>query len=222
MNEVAVLEKEVNDVVLQAKGFHVTTQEQYEQTAEFLKSIKNSKKEVNATFDPICDKAHKTWKEAVSQRSRFLDPLDEAEKLIVGKVKGFLAEQERIRKEEEARLQEIARKEEERIRKQLEAKAEKAEAKGNTEKAEELKQQAESTFISRPTVAPTVDRIKGLGIKENWKADIYDLLALVKAVAEGTAPIDYLAANTTLLNSQARNLKASFKCPGVRAVSDMQ
>jgi hypothetical protein len=43
-------------------------------------------------------------------------------------------------------------------------------------------------------------------------------MALVKAVAAGTVPIQALEANTVFLNGQARMLKAALAYPGVKAI----
>jgi hypothetical protein len=69
-----------------------------------------------------------------------------------------------------------------------------------------------------PVVLPALDRINGLSPLETWSAEVDSLLELVKAVAEGRAPLVSLEANTKFLNQQAKSLKEEFNIPGCKAV----
>lgn len=53
-----------------------------------------------------------------------------------------------------------------------------------------------------------------------WHAEVVDLLALAAAVAEGTVPASFLTPNMPDLNAAARLHKQALSIPGVRAVSD--
>ena len=60
------------------------------------------------------------------------------------------------------------------------------------------------------TVVPEVEQAsKGAGIRgrTTYAAHVEDLRALVKAVAEGKAPIEAIQADTKFLNAQARAFK---------------
>ncbi len=70
-----------------------------------------------------------------------------------------------------------------------------------------------------PVAAPTFNRVKGLGHRENWCAEVTDLWSLVKAVAKNKALLPLLEANLPALNAQARSLKTALQIPGVRAVN---
>jgi len=73
-------------------------------------------------------------------------------------------------------------------------------------------------FVPRP-VAPT-PKVEGVSFRDAFHAEVYDLLALVKAVAAGQAPLALLHVNTTALNGLARSLKGALVIPGVKVVSD--
>ena len=105
------IEKKATDIVYQAGAFVVTNHEHEQAGVEFIKGIKALKKEVESTFGPIKDKQYAAWKECVAQEKKHIEPLDAAERLVRGKVVAFQDNQERLRRAEEARLQEIARKE---------------------------------------------------------------------------------------------------------------
>ncbi len=74
------------------------------------------------------------------------------------------------------------------------------------------------------TVAPAIEapaKIAGLSGRITWRAQVDDLLALAKAVAEGRAPIEALCANDKFLSAQAKAFKkAGPLYPGVRAISE--
>jgi hypothetical protein len=69
-------------------------------------------------------------------------------------------------------------------------------------------------------VAPSVPKIAGQSVSERWHAEVVDLLALVKAVAEGRAAITFLEPNMPALNKQAQSLKRAMNLPGVKAVPE--
>jgi sorbitol-specific phosphotransferase system component IIBC len=212
-NELMVLEKEAQEVDVQAQGLVVKSQAQYDAANDFLKAVKGLQQKVKDAFGPIIQKAYAAHKEAKAQETKQLDPLLKAESLVKNKMLTFWQEQERIRREEEARLQAIADKK----RKEAEAKAEAARAAGNEAKAEKYEEKAAA--VVAPTLAPMFD--KGtVSVKKLYRAEVYDLMALIKAIAAGQAPISLVEANMVSLNAQARALKETMAYPGVRAVAE--
>ena len=69
--------------------------------------------------------------------------------------------------------------------------------------------------VFTPPPAPVVRR-------EVWKCKVVDLMALVKAVAEGRAPLECVEANTVYLNKQTVRLKSEFRCSGIEVWSERQ
>ncbi|OGS35277.1 MAG: hypothetical protein A2293_08020 [Elusimicrobia bacterium RIFOXYB2_FULL_49_7] len=209
------VEKPVNDTVAQANAIVVVDTETRLAAAEFLKVIKGMQKQVSDTFDPIVAKANAAWKEACNQRSKYLDPLKTAETALKNKAIAYDTEIERKAREEQARLEAKARTEEERKRKELEERARKAEAAGKAAKAEELRQKAEEVHVEAPTVqAPSVN-VAGQSTREDWYAEVTDMMALVKAIADGKAPLTFIAPDMTVLNKQAKSMKNTWSYPGV-------
>ncbi len=151
------------------------------------------------------------------------------------------AEEERRRKEEETRLlEEAARKEEEgreaaaraaREREEsetLRSQGRDAEADMKSESAQVSAREAETSqaqaeaIIETPVItAPVriqaaVPKVAGVSYRDNWKGECFDLKALVKAIAEGKAPLSLVMANATVVNQTAKALKAEFQVPGVK------
>ena len=53
---------------------------------------------------------------------------------------------------------------------------------------------------------------------EAWHAEVQDLMALVRAVAAGEAPLATLKANQAFLDEEAASKKAGLSLPGVKAI----
>jgi len=74
---------------------------------------------------------------------------------------------------------------------------------------------ADSIEYMAPVVAEK-STLKGVSSRDSYKAEVVDLMALVKAVAAGEASIALLEANTKVINKQVAALKTEFKVPGIR------
>ena len=109
------IEEKALTIIDQSRAVKVTDAETYTVAGSLWKAIGDMIKEVKDTFDPICDAAHKAHKAAVEKRAKYLDPLANAQKNVKGLMSNYDAEQERIRRAEQARIEvEMRKKEEER------------------------------------------------------------------------------------------------------------
>ena len=219
-NEIAVIENEANLVLIKAKSFTIETQQDYDMAAVFIRGVKGLQKKVEETFKPIVSKAHAAWKEAKDQENKHIKPLQEAEEIVKKVSISWYEEQERIRIDQERKAREEAVAAENKRKAELERQAANHEAKGNTEKAEERRAQAEQVYVAPVPVTATAVKAEGQSIKENWKAEVTDLMALVKAVAQGRAPIKFLQADMVAINKQARATKNSMNFDGVKFYSE--
>ena len=64
---------------------------------------------------------------------------------------------------------------------------------------------------------PSVPKTPGVSKSQRWYAEVVSLLDLVKAVAEGKAPVECLEANMPVLNKLATASRSMMKIPGVVA-----
>src|SRR5690606_19711824 len=101
--EIQAVETKALSVPDQAKLIQITDDESFQKAGVLLLSIKDIRKEIDRTFDPIVKKAHEAHKEAVAQKKRVEAPLVEAEGIIKPRILKYQQEQERKRREEEAR-----------------------------------------------------------------------------------------------------------------------
>jgi hypothetical protein len=65
------------------------------------------------------------------------------------------------------------------------------------------------------------DRLTGVAFVKTWSAEVVDLKALCRAIADGKAPENLVAADMKVLGQLARALKSAFNVPGCRAVSSL-
>lgn len=208
--ETVELQQQSSTTLTEAKAFKIAAAPKYQEAGERLKAIMALKKKIAETFDPHIDRAYKAHKELVAEKKSHETPLLEAEGHIKRAMLGYQQDQERIRREAEAKAQEEARKERER----LEARAVKAAAAGKAEKAEALQQSA--AMVVTPIIAPTTPRVAGISTRITYKATVIDKLELVKAVAAGTVPLNALDCNMPFLNNQARAMRETLAYPGVK------
>lgn len=161
---VAEVEQKALSVPEKARSIEIKDNESYIRAGELLKAIKDIRKEIDETFDPIVKKAHEAHKEAVSQKKKAEAPLVEAEGIIKPKIASYQDEQERIRLEEERRLQEEAQKQLEEA--QLDEAVE-LERSGQVEEAQAVLQEP----IQAPTIVlpKTTPKVEGVSSRKVWR-----------------------------------------------------
>jgi hypothetical protein len=183
----------------------------YEMAAEHLQAIKALQAEADQTFDPIISKAFAAHKEALAQKKRITEPLNQAEGMLKRNMGVYAQEQARLRMEEERRLREQAERE---AAEEREREIEAAEAAGASQ--EEVAVITEAPLLRRPVVMAPSPKVNGVSSREIWKADVTDLAALVKYVATRPDLVNLLLPNLPAINAQARSLRSAMNIPGVR------
>lgn len=207
------LNKEILPELSVAAEIVVRDAESYQMAGETWKSLTALEKKIKAYWEEDVSSALKLHRSLVAKRDAMLIPVGEQKNSLRLGMKTFEDEQERIRRAEQARLEEEARKAAEEA-----ALAQAVALEMNGHKA------AAEAVISAPVVAPAVYVQKttptgfGNATRRVWGAEVTDLMALVKAVAAGQVPIQAIEANSVFLNQQARALKSALQYPGVRAV----
>lgn len=226
-----------------AEEYTIDSDELLAAAGEDLQRIKGLQKTVEDTRKSITDPLFKA-KQAVD--ALFKAPADflaQAERVLKGSMLTYTTEQERKAAEARRQAEEKARVERERLAAEERARQEAAEkarreaeaaaAAGNAIAAAEAAARAEqaqaeadaaaqeAAVVTLPPVVTAPARVTGISSRTTYSAQVDDLLALVKAVAEGKAPVEALQANTVFLGAQARAFKkAGPLYPGVTVVAD--
>jgi len=178
----------------------IKNQNDYERTVNFLKVVKQKSDELEKLQKSMTMPLNELKKKIMDLFRFPLEKLSKAENIIKNVIIKYQAEQERIRREQEFKLQAEAEKK----RKELEEKAAKAREEGKENKAVQYETRAET--IIAPTLAPRVDKVKGIATKTLWRARITD---------ETSIPREYLVPNVEALNRIASATKGAIKIAGV-------
>lgn len=224
IQEKQLMDKEVAPMVAMAQALVVRTHEDSSNAQNVLKEIKHRRNRIVAFFAESKDLAHKSWKKIVDSEKLLDAPLASAESTIKNKVIAYNNEVE-YKRQEEARLAEAKRQEAERKeRERIEEQARKAREAGKTEKADALEEKAQNVVVQPTfvTQAPA-PKTEGMSIRKVWKAEVVDLLALCKAIAEGKLPVNMVVPSTVGVSSYAKMNKVAGVQYGIeiKEVSEM-
>lgn len=204
-----------------ARALVVTDDTSYSAGADLLLGIKALRKRIADVFDPHVKRAHDAHKALVREKADADAPLTMAESIIKSSLVTFTQARERERRAEQLRLEAEARAQAE-TRALEEAAALEAEGLAHGDASLVAAAQA---LIAQPVevapvyVAPATPAVSGISMRETWSADVVDLSALVRHVAEHHEYLNLVMANQPALNALARSLKQSMAVPGVKAVA---
>lgn len=208
--EASAFQAKALTVLEQAKAIVISTQEQFVAAGEFLKGLKAYSKELDATFDGVIKRAHEAHKAAKAAKDLHAKPIADAEAVLKQKLVAFQIDQEARAAEERKRLQAIADKAAE---DQAVAMAATLEAAGEKAEAEAL---LSEPITAAAVAAPVVATVAGVSFRAKWDGEVEDLMALVKSVAAGSAPISLLTVDKTALRKYAEATKGAVPIVGVK------
>lgn len=199
--EVKALIALTNTIVAEAESFKVATATQYADAGEVLKRIKGHQKSLEEMELSITRPINAGLK---GIRDLFRSPRDlasRAESLVKRAMILFSDEQDWIRREDQRKADEAARKQQEK----LQAQAAKAAASGRTEKAAELETRAAMTVA--PIIHRDPPKIAGVSDRVSWKFEITD---------EATVPRNYCSPDERKIRGVVQAMKGDTQIPGVR------
>lgn len=198
-----------------AKSIVIRDNATYTAAGEILLAVKAMRKEIESVFGPLKAKAHAAWKAVCEEQNKADAPLVEAEGIVKRSMAAWDTDQERLRMEEQRRLEAEAKRLEEERRL---FEAEQLASEGRTAEADlVLDEPVMAPVIQVPTYTP---KVAGVSFRELWHADVTDLKELVKAAAADERYLPLLQANTAVIGAQARSLKSAFKVPGIKVWSE--
>lgn len=201
------VEEKALSIVDQAKAVKVVDSESYTAAGIFWKQIKDMMKEVADTFDPLIESAHKQHKLALEKKAKFYAPLEKAYKDVKKLMSDYDAEQERIRKAEEARLAEIARKEEEDRRLQ---EAISAEQSGNKEEADAIIETP--VYVPPVVLQKTTPKLSG--------GPVYRTIWKFRIKNSAIIPREYMTPDEVKIGGVVRAMKSATNIPGIEVYEE--
>lgn len=196
-----------------AKSYVIDCPEVYELAAADLQTIKGEQKSLEAARTTHVKPLNDEVKFINALYKQATEILSNAENALKKPMIAFATEQARLAREEQARLEALAHAE----RQKIAAQAKEAEQAGDTSTAAVLASTA--AVVTAPKVATASPKISGISTRENWSAEVTNLVELVQYVAAHPENIGLIEANTKALNGMAKALKGAMSIPGVKAVS---
>lgn len=208
-------EAEVVALSLRAKvdALEVVDQESYDFANALNKQAYEGKKAFHAWFDPIDEASKKQRQATIAQGKKIDDPFDYVIKVTGSKAAGWMRAEKVKAEEERRKAEEKARKE-----------AEDAQIRAAEALQKEGLTAAADAVLDAPVVVPKVEvsapeKAEGVSYRDVWGAEVTCLSELVKAVAEGKAPLGAIQANDTFLGQWARLTKGTESLPGVKVTN---
>jgi len=214
-DQALTIETKASTALTRATEIIIRTAQDRVDAGGLLKVIKSLAKEVKQDREEERLAARKLLDVITSGRNRHLRPLEQAEEIIKQKSLAYDEEEEHRRREKEERINTKLHQEEEdrKIAEALEV-----EELGGMEEAEKIldsPSQAPPVFIPK-----TTPKIEGQHTLTLWKCQPVDMMVLIKAVAEGKAPIQFIQFNQVFGNQEVKRLKEKFAYPGVEAYTE--
>lgn len=205
--DVEPLEREQSALISESKSITtIADVPTYEKAAICKRGLVARRIFIGDFFKPMKQSIDAAKRSVLDRERMVLTPVQEEESRIGSLMVSYDDEQERQRQVMEKRAQEDAQLAE-------------AQHHENLDDKPAMEAALDGHGLVQVKVNSIVPKVAGISYRENWNADVTDLLALVKAVADGKAPLAYLQANTVALGAAARSLKTELnRIPGVRAV----
>ena len=188
------------------------TPQELENATDVLKAIKAYRNGVAEVFDEICDRTHKSWKAATSQRKKYTEPADKAEKAIKLKISRYYEWERAEQAKEHKRMveEQAAAAEKQRL-----AEMKELEETGNVDEAAQL---AEQPLEVLPVVKAPTTKVDGMSTSYRWYAEVTNLGEFLSFMA-GEPRWQHLIKGfpMTELNKLATAQQDNFSIPGVEA-----
>jgi hypothetical protein len=175
------------------------------------KSIEEKRKEIVTPLNEALKRVNALFKPPIER-------LDAIAARISAAMSWYQRRAEEEARQERERLAVEAAKEQERLRKEAEKQAVRAEKSGDEQSAAMIRSAAETMTVPAPVVQTSIPKVQGIGYRETWTGEVFDLFALIMAVACGDVPIRVLAPVQSVLNDAAKTAGNQLNWPGVRVI----
>jgi hypothetical protein len=210
--EMEALEVHAASVIAEARNVALTVHSvaTCEVAAEWIRAKKAWVANIKGGFlGQMRDSLHKLHKQMVEKIDDLCSPTENGIKMVTQSITAWRMEDDRKRREEEARLLAEAKKRDEEER--LKA-AQQLEADGNKAMADAVLQGV-GQFV-----APIIPQEKPKGVipRKYWKAEVTDKRQLLKFLAEKPGYENAVDINVTWLATQAKLMDGNLNVPGVR------
>lgn len=213
----AELKQQALTVTERAKLVKISDQDTYDAaTSMLLQEIIPFRKRWKDYWETLRVPAYAAYQGILSKFNEGDRPAEAAERQVKAEIRRWDEEQQKILEERQRQAQAEAERqaEEERLHAAIVA-----EESGATDQEVASIVDAPVAVVAAP-VQPTYAKAAGVSKRDNWKAKVTNMKDLVKAVAAGKVPLEYLLPNEQALNARAKADKQTLNIPGVIAWND--
>lgn len=199
------VKEETSLTLVNAQAITVTDSNTYAQAGEMVRGLKALAKRITEYMADDIKRAHELHKSLTRKRAQAVDPIEAEARRLGREMAAWDAEQQRRRREEEARLAREAKAREEALA--LEQAALMREQGVPEAEAMAVVEQAIEAPAPVVTLAPAAPKVEGVSYRSDWRFEITDPHAI---------PREYLAIDEKKIGGVVRALKGAAKIPGVR------
>ena len=216
-NALVEIEKTVNVQLVEiAQRLYIVDVKTQAKAQNFVLNLRAEKSKALEALNPQCDANYAAWQVSLKQRKKYTEILDRAEEIAKGKLTDYEMKEEKKLKAKAQAILDKAAKREDKERKALEKRAKTAEAKGNVEKADELRFKADTHMVVPDEKIPLrVEKPDGVSSQKDYKIEVHDSMALIKAIAAGRIAIK----PDTIIEWKMSGFKKYIKATGIQKIA---
>jgi hypothetical protein len=193
----------------------IQSQEQADNANNLGRLLQAATKDADLFFAPIKRQIDSIKAPVLADEKSFLGVIEATKKRLGTLLTTWNAECERKRLEQERQEREAAERQD---REEKLARAIELEQAGDVVAAAQVLDEPVFSPVVTQSVAPA--KVAGQVGKVTYSASVDNLLTLVKAIAEGKAPLQAVQANESYINGKARLEKEAFVLPGCKLVKN--
>ena len=201
------LSESAKRMLKQAQDIRVENADDYEAAAVVLQALTAREKEIEAKKSEMWEPLARLTKAVQTLFNPPLKVLDQAKKLVSGKMGAYALEQRNIALAKQRQVDQEA----EDSRQKLFKKAERAEDAGDFSKADILNARANS--VQAPTIEPETPKISGVSLRERWLFEVTD---------EAEVPAEYRSVDEAKIRAAVNTYRDKLEIPGVRIWSTLK
>jgi hypothetical protein len=205
------LRRQWEPIVEAAKGIKVIDADSCEKATQHGRLLQAMGREVETFYAPVKREIDGLKKPILEHEKADFSVIDEMKRRLGAEITEWNVKQDRLRQEAERAAREAA---EAAAREDLLARAVELESQGD--------KVAAAAMLDEPVMAPVIIqqtsqfKARGQVSKTLYRAEVTNLMELVKAVAAGRVPIHAIQADQSWLNDEAEHTKEAFNIPGCR------
>jgi hypothetical protein len=203
--------KELDPFIDRAKDIEIKDNEDKQIAINLGQVLIVGEKSVKEQYGPFKKSIDAIKQSILNDENYELDRIFEAKERLSKLITVFNEEQDKIIAEQNAIALAEAQKEEEE-RKLNDAIA--LEESGDLESAEAV---LDEESLPPPVITQTPQKMKGEVNRGTWYAEVTDLKALIRDIADGNVPLEVFIPNQKFLNTKARDLRQGLNYAGVVA-----